>query len=181
MHLMCSQMWHCVLFCFFFPPLMWLFLPSCNRGFCYLGCCASHLTMDTDPGAHFHPEPRWLCQGHCPPTSLKPCWSLLLLLLLVFAVEPGKLGASVVPRVWRTPLPGHSWALEVKPCYPQAQSTICLVVLLLWALFSARVLNPAWHWNFLRTWTNINVSHVPWSSGLTCTGPRESGFKESLS
>lgn len=64
---------------------------------------------------------------------------------------------------------------------PQAQSTICLVVLLLWALFSARVLNPAWHWNFLRTWTNINVSHVPWSSGLTCTGPCESGFKESLS
>ena len=89
-------------------------LPShaCNGGFCYLGCCVSHVTVATAPGTRLCPEPRWPCQGHCRPTSLKPCRCLLFLLVPIFAVEPGKLGASGASTVWRAPLPRHSWALE---------------------------------------------------------------------
>lgn len=94
--------------CLFFLPDGDLPSHACNGGFCYLGCRVSHVTVATVPGARLCPEPRWPCQGHCRPTSLKPCWCLLFLLVPIFAVEPGKLGTSGASTVWRAPLPRHS-------------------------------------------------------------------------
>lgn len=99
-----------------FPPLM--------GSSCYLVCYVSHLTMVTAPGTHLCPEPRWTCQGCCPPTSLKLGWCLLFLLLPVFAVEPGKLGASGALSVWRAPLPRHSWALESGHVAPSSECSL---------------------------------------------------------
>lgn len=64
--------------------------------------------------------------GHAkgPPTPLKLGWCLPFLLLPIFAVEPGKLGASAAFSVWRAPLPRQSWALESGHVTPSSECTL---------------------------------------------------------